>query len=169
MSTDSTLRLVAVVLAGALLSACGGNVTAPGGTQVTVAVKTTPAVSSGSPLTRTTASGVSGAQPANTAGPVTAQPNRPSVDVIQVDKCYTNATTNGDGQMLIKAKSSDPTARLSAYRPDGTLIGELQNGGGNRYGGTVIPYQPSDPVRVTIKSSAGGSTTVATTPFQLEN
>ncbi len=71
--------------------------------------------------------------------------------------------------MLIKAQSSDKTARLLAYRPDGTLIGEVQNGGGNRYGGTVAPYQPYDPVKVTIRSSAGGSITVPTTPFQAEN
>ena len=71
------------------------------------------------------------------------------------------------GQMLIKAASSNPTARLFAYRPDGSLIGEVQNGGGSRYGGTVMPYQPYDPGTVTIKSSAGGSTTVPTTPFQI--
>ncbi len=69
--------------------------------------------------------------------------------------------------MLIKASSSDPKARLFAYRPDGSLIGELQNGGGSRYGGTVMPYQPSDPGTVTIKSSSGGAITVATGPFQL--
>jgi hypothetical protein len=42
----------------------------------------------------------------------------------------------------------------------------LQNGGGSRYGGTVMPYQPYDPISVTIKSSAGGSVTVPTTGFQ---
>jgi len=91
----------------------------------------------------------------------------PKVDTIKVTKCYTNATATGGGEMLIKAASSDTTARLFAYRPDGTLIGELQNGGGSRYGGTVMPYQPYDPVWVTIKSSSGGSITVATTPFQV--
>lgn len=69
--------------------------------------------------------------------------------------------------MLIKASSSDATARLFAYRPDGTLIGELQIGGGSRYGGTVMPWQPYDPVNVTIKSSSGGSIRVPTTPFQI--
>jgi hypothetical protein len=85
------------------------------------------------------------------------------VDSIKVSKCY----INGAGEMLIKASSSDSTARLFAYRPDGTLIGEVQNGGGSRYGGTVMPYQAYDPVYVTIVSTSGGSVTVPTTPFQI--
>jgi len=89
-----------------------------------------------------------------------------TADIVQVTKCYTNATLNGGGELLIKANSSDPAARLFAYRPDGALIGELQNGGGSRYGGTVMPYQPYDLISVTIKSSAGGSVTVPTTGFQ---
>lgn len=87
------------------------------------------------------------------------------VDSIKVSKCYCNATPTSGGQMLIKASSSDATARLFAYRPDGSLIGEVQNGGGSRYGGTVMPYQPYDPIYVTIISTSGGSITVPTTPF----
>ena len=93
---------------------------------------------------------------------VTAPAGIASVDTIKVSKCYTNGAT----QLLIKASSSDPDARLVAYRPDGTVIGDVQNGGGGRYGGTVMPPQPSDPVTVTIRSSSGGSITVATTAFQ---
>ncbi len=85
------------------------------------------------------------------------------VDSIKVSKCYYNT----GGEMLIKAASSDPTARLFAYRIDGSLIGELQNGGGSRYGGTVMPYQAYDPVVVVIMSTSGGTTSVPTTPFQL--
>ncbi len=85
------------------------------------------------------------------------------VDTLKVSKCYINS----GGEMLIKAASSDSSARLFAYRPDGSLIGEVQNGGGSRYGGTVMPYQPYDPVYVTIRSTSGGSITVPTTPFQL--
>jgi len=69
--------------------------------------------------------------------------------------------------MLIKAGSSDSSARLFAYPPSGYNLGEVQNGGGSRYGGTVMPYYPTDPVFVTIISSSGGSITVPTTPFQL--
>jgi hypothetical protein len=87
----------------------------------------------------------------------------PSVDSIKVSKCYINS----GGQMLIKAASSDASARLSAYRPDGTYIGDVQNGGGSRYGGTVMPWQRYDPRFVTIRSSTGGSITVSTTPFQI--
>ena len=85
------------------------------------------------------------------------------VDTIKVSKCYYQA---GSGQMLVKASSSDSTARLFAYRPDGTYIGEVQNGGGSRYGGTVMPWQPYDPIYVTIISTSGGRITVPTTPFQ---
>ena len=85
------------------------------------------------------------------------------VDTIKVSKCYYNT----GGEMLIKASSSDPTARLFAYTPFGTYLGEVQNGGGSRYGGTVMGYVGADPVEVTITSSSGGTTTVPTTPFQI--
>jgi hypothetical protein len=91
----------------------------------------------------------------------------PKVDTIKVSKCFTNATDTTVGEMLLKAASSGPTARLFAYRPDGSLIGEVQNGGGSRYGGTVMPWQPYDPRFVTIISTSGGQITVPTTPFQL--
>jgi hypothetical protein len=89
-----------------------------------------------------------------------------SVDTITVTKAYTNATPDSGGEMLIKASSSDSSARLSAYRPDGTYIGAVQNGGGGRYGGTVMPYQFTYSATVTIRSSSGGSITVPTTPFR---
>jgi uncharacterized repeat protein (TIGR01451 family) len=104
---------------------------------------------------------------ANNAVTVNVQVKTPATDTIKVTKCYTNATSTGSGEMLLKAASSDTTARLFAYRPDGTYIGEVQNGGGSRYGGTVMPIQPYDPINVTFKSSSGGSITVPTTPFQI--
>ncbi len=83
------------------------------------------------------------------------------VDSIKVSKCFFSG-----GEMLIKASSSDPTARLAAYLPSGVYIGEVQNGGGSRYGGTVMGYVgPNDPGFVYIVSSSGGSIAVATTPF----
>ena len=84
------------------------------------------------------------------------------VDSIKVTKCF-----YGFGQMLIKASSSDPNARLFAFTPSGQNLGEVQNGGGSRYGGTVMGYVPKDPVLVTIMSSSGGTVVVPTTPFQL--
>lgn len=86
------------------------------------------------------------------------------VDTIKVSKCFYDVPT---GQMLIKASSSDPTAHLYAYLPSGKYLGEVQNGGGSRYGGTVMGYVPGDPGHVTIISSSGGSITVPTTPFQI--
>ena len=87
-----------------------------------------------------------------------------NLDSIKVTKCYYSA---GTGQMLIKASSSDVTSHLYAYRPDGTFQGEVQNGGGSRYGGTVMGWIPYDPGTMTIKSSSGGSVIVPTTPFQI--
>jgi hypothetical protein len=89
------------------------------------------------------------------------------VDKIRISKCWTNATATGGGELLIKASSSDPTAVLTAYRKDGSKIGEVQNGGGSKYGGTVMPYQPSDPVACVIKSSSGGRRSVPSAPFQV--
>jgi hypothetical protein len=88
----------------------------------------------------------------------------PKVDSIKVSKCFYQA---GSGQMLIKAASSDASARLSAYTPAGTYLGEVQNGGGSRYGGTVMGYVGVDPVSVIILSSSGGSVDAPTTPFQI--
>jgi len=146
---------------------CGLGDLASGG-QATVVVNVTAPVSVGTfANTGTATSSVSDPNLANNSVTVNSQVKAPSVDTIKVTKCYTNATAGTGGQMLIKASSSDATARLFAYRPDGTLIGEAQNGGGSRYGGTVMPYQPYDPVNVTIRSSSGGSITVPTTPFQI--
>ena len=86
----------------------------------------------------------------------------PKVDSIKVSKCYYSG-----GFMLIKASSSDPAAHLYVYLPSGEYVGEVQNGGGSRYGGTVTRYIGADPVEVTISSSSGGSITVPTTPFQI--
>jgi len=86
------------------------------------------------------------------------------VDTIKVSKCYYDSTT---GEMLSKASSSDPNATLHAYFLNGASLGWVQNGGGSRYGGTVMGYVGADPVYVVILSSSGGSITVATTPFQI--
>lgn len=85
------------------------------------------------------------------------------VDTIKVSKCY---YMSGATAMLIKASSSDPTAQLYAFLPDGTYLGEIQNGGGSRYGGTVVIYYGPDPVYIHILSTSGGSIDTPTTPFQ---
>ena len=170
-----SLGVAALMLAGALLSACG--TATPTHTQAATAVDPAPSVTGRSSDPANTGgdhSGrqtgpQSGRQSAGAAVPGTSRTPGSSVDVIEVSKCYTNATARRGGQLLIKARSSDPTAHLSAYRPDGAMIGEIQNGGSNRYGGTVIAYQPKDPGTVIIRSSAGGTITVPTTPFQADN
>jgi len=93
----------------------------------------------------------------------------PKVDSVKVSKAYTGADLSGGPgyQMLIKASSSDTSATLYAYRPDGSLIGWVQNGGGSQYGGTVMPWQSVYSASITVQSSSGGSITVPTTPFQI--
>lgn len=126
------------------------------------------------PLALTHASG--GSNPTPTTSPVIVAPVATSTtttsstavtDSVRIYKAYTNATATTGGELLLKAASSDAAAHLFAYRSDGTLIGEVQNGGGSKYGGTVMPYQPYDLKTVTIESSSGGSATAPTTAFQL--
>jgi hypothetical protein len=123
------------------------------------------AVTASIALTAATTAYASGGSAAGGGGGGTTTTQTPKVDSVKVTKAYTNATPDSGGQMLIKASSSDTSARLSAYRPDGSLIGAVQNGGGSRYGGTVMPYQFTYSVTITIQSSSGGSITVPTTPF----
>lgn len=160
MSAINWSHCAALVLAASMLCACAGNGAAPTGAAASAASARPAATAPPSPT------GIPAAPP-GTAQPATG--NRPQVDVIVVSKCYTNATTAGGGQLLIKAKSSDGSARLFAYRPDGGLIGEVQNVGSNRYQGTVFANQPDNPFRVTIRSSSGGEVTVPTTPFVVDN
>lgn len=83
------------------------------------------------------------------------------VDSIKVSKCFYS------GNLLIKASSSDPSAHLFVYLPSGEYVGEVQNGGGSRYGGTVTRYIGADPGSVLITSSSGGKLIVPTTPPQI--
>jgi hypothetical protein len=83
------------------------------------------------------------------------------VDTIKVSKSW---WTNINGALLINAKSSNPAAHLYLYIPSGQYLGEVQNGSGGPYGGTVF-YVPFNPNFITLVSSSGGSITVATTPF----
>lgn len=87
------------------------------------------------------------------------------VDTIKVNKCEYAVVSGAYVELLISASSSNSNALLLAYLPDGTLLGQVQNGGGGRYGGTVFLawYVPST---ITILSSSGGSITVPCTPYQ---
>lgn len=151
----------------AALAACGVLASGPARLPVTpppaAAVPSGTYASGAAPLSAATGSGSgSGAlAPSAPAGRGSAR----AVDRVEVDTCWTTATAHAGGQLLVHARSSDHAARLRAYRPDGTLIGEVANGGGQRYGGTVFAWVASDPVSVTVRSSSGGSVTVATTPY----
>lgn len=156
--------LLTAGLMAALLTGCSG--TATNSTPVT-----TPPARATSAHPSTPA-----ALPSNSAPPapvpslpaLTPAPGSPA-DVVQIEKCWSNATSSRSGPMLIKARSSDARARLFAFLPDGTFLAELQNGGGNKYGGNVINNTPTDPGSCVVRSSAGGSATAPTAPFQAEN
>jgi len=86
-------------------------------------------------------------------------------DTIKVNKCY-YFDTGSYIELLINASSSNSSAHLYAYLPDGRYLGEVQNGGGGQYGGTVFVtlYIPAN---ITIISSSGGKITVPCVPGQI--
>jgi hypothetical protein len=88
-----------------------------------------------------------------------------TVDTIKVSKCY-YFDTGSYVELLINAGSSNSSAHLYAFLPDGTYLGEVQNGGGGRYGGTVFVTLkiPSD---IIIISSAGGIVDAPCVPGQI--
>jgi len=88
-----------------------------------------------------------------------------NIDTIKVSKCY-YFDTGSYCELLLQAVSSDSSAHIYAYLPDGTCLGEVQNGGGGRYGGTVFGTYHV-PASITFISSSGGSITVAASPMQL--
>jgi len=85
-------------------------------------------------------------------------------ETIKVVKCE-YAVNVGYVELLIHASSSDAKAHLYAYLPSGSYLGEVQNGSGGRYGGTVF-LSFSVPETITIKSSSGAVVTAPCTPFQ---
>lgn len=86
-------------------------------------------------------------------------------DTIRVNKCQ-YFFTGSYVQLLVNASSSNTSAHLSVYLPSGAYIGEVQNGGGKQYGGTVF-LTPSAPATLTIVSSAGGQVTAPCVAGQL--
>ena len=87
------------------------------------------------------------------------------VDSLKVSKCFF-FDTGSYIELLINASNSNTGAHLYAYLPDGTYLGEVQNGGGGRYGGTVF-VTLHIPASITIISIAGGSITVPCVPGQI--
>ena len=89
-----------------------------------------------------------------------------STETIKIDKCFFQQMSAGSTycQMLIKAGSTNGNAHLYAYNQTGMYIGEVQNGSGGRYGGTVF-ITPVIPTLVTIVSSSGASASTVPGPF----
>lgn len=89
-----------------------------------------------------------------------------STETIKIDKCYFSLMSPGSTYctLLIKAGSTNNNAHLYAYNNLGGYIGEVQNGSGGRYGGTVF-VSSFVPSLITIVSSTGASASAVPTPF----
>jgi len=85
-------------------------------------------------------------------------------DTVRVNKCE-YFVSGSNIELLVNASSSNTSAHLSVYLPSGAYLGEVQNGGGGQYGGTVL-LTPSVPATLTVTSSAGGQITAPCVPFQ---
>lgn len=88
-----------------------------------------------------------------------------SAETIKVNKCY-YFDTGSYIELLINASSSNSSAHLYAYLPSGAYLGEVQNGGGGRYGGTVFVTM-GIPASITIVSSGGASIVAPCVPGQI--
>ena len=88
-----------------------------------------------------------------------------TVDTIKVSKCF-YFDTGSYVELLINASSSNSSAHLYAFLPDGTYLGEVQNGGGGRYGGTVF-VTLKIPWDIIIISSSGGVADAPCVPGQI--
>lgn len=86
---------------------------------------------------------------------------RGGVDTIKVSK---NMWVPQNGSMIVDAVSSNSNARLALFLASGRYVGELKNGSGGKYGGTVFFAGPN-PGSITIKSTFGGIVTSQTQIF----
>jgi hypothetical protein len=87
-----------------------------------------------------------------------------TIDTIKVIKCE-YAVTQAYVELLISASSSNSGASLYAFLPNGTYLGQVQNGAGGRYGGTVF-ITLFVPDSIILKSSAGGIIDAPCVPYQ---
>jgi hypothetical protein len=143
--------IAAALIAGVVAAACA-DMSSPNGSLGSAARIPGSASFSGG----TSSSGGSGGGSLSGGGSV------PTVDVIKFGKHSYDA---GSYELLVSASSSNTAAHLLLYAQSGAYLGEVQNGGGGKYGGSVFVVL-IDPVSITIKSSLGGSATIATVPFQ---
>ena len=66
----------------------------------------------------------------------------------------------GKGRLRVEATSTDVTATLQVFvTSSGQLIGTLSNKGGGKFGGEFT--QSVNPQSITVRSSSGGSATLA--------
>jgi hypothetical protein len=128
------------------LGACADSATAPA----------SPAVAVPSRLSSSGGSGSGGS--GGSGGTITT----PTVDAIKFGKHSYDAPSM---ELLVSASSSNTGATLSLYNSaTGAYIGPVQNGGGGKYGGSVF-FSLTDPISFAVKSSSGGTATIASVPF----
>jgi hypothetical protein len=79
----------------------------------------------------------------------------PSSDTVSITKAEYD---NRKAELRVEAQGSDPSATLRVYvTATDELIGTLKGSGGGRFRGTFS--WPTNPVNITVRSSAGGSAT----------
>ena len=82
---------------------------------------------------------------------------------IRVGRCQ-YAVSGAYVEILVDASSSAPGARLFAYLPDGTYLGEVLDGGREPGIGTVFVVA-GIPISITLRSSVGASLIVPCVPY----
>ena len=87
-----------------------------------------------------------------------------NTETIKISKCFINPIGGTYCQLLIKASSTNGSAHLYAFSETGSYIGEVQNGSGGRYGGSVFIHSTC-PALITVISDTGASASAVPTPF----
>lgn len=135
---------------------CPTFVTVPAGTSSASFTITTKAVSATTPVTFT--ANANGGFASGTlqvlAGSSTPAPTADTVRVSRAEYVVSKK------QLTVEATSTNSSATLKVYvSSTGALIGTLSNRGSGRYGATLTVS--SNPVRIVVKSSLGGSATAS--------
>jgi hypothetical protein len=141
------------------------SMTVPAGaTSATFTANTSTTVTTQTPVTiSATYAGVTSNATLTVFAPAPGSPPPPpttttdTVNVTQADFIVSDQVLN------VQATSTNAGATLKVYvTSSGALIGTLQNNGGGQYQGQLD--QATNPQNVTVKSSAGGSASLAVTP-----
>jgi hypothetical protein len=166
-SAQGTVTLSAPASAATVVSLASGNAAASVPASVTVAsgassasfTVSTTAVSTATSVTISATAGGLTRTATLMVNPPAPPPPPPSADTVTVTRAeYDSAKST----LRVEATSTNAGATLQAFvTSTGQLIGTLTNGGGGKYAGQFS--LSSNPIKITVKSSLGGSTTQGVT------